>query len=110
MTPLAQVALAHDFDPVRWDEAPDWRRIAMVAVARAALGASGLSRADHARSAWFLSMTLQGWRWGRMLDERERTHPGVVEGDLTSGGTRHWTTLVDAVRDAARAAGVRMTE
>lgn len=118
---LARVALAHDHDPVPWDDAPGWRRDAMTAVAKAAIGACGPTRADHAFSAWFLAMTLAGWRWGRVFSDKERTHPGIVsfgkrenpdqagEG-LALGFANHWLRLVDAVRDEARRIGVRITE
>lgn len=107
---LAMLALEHDFDPVPWDEAPAWRRTAMAAAARAAVETSALTVADNARSAWFLSMTMQGWRWGHVLDERERTHPGIVTGELTRGGTAHWHALAVAVRERARVMGVRVME
>lgn len=84
----------------------------MAAVARAAIGASGLGRADHAFSAWLLSMTLSGWKWGRDFDERERTHPGIVTfaGGLPRDDTTRWTRLVDAVRARAREVGLWVTE
>lgn len=109
---IARVALANDVDPVRWEEAPDWRRTAMAEVARAAIGASGLSRADHAFSAWLLSMTVSGWKWGRDFDERERTHPGIImfRGGLPREDTTRWTRLVDAVRARAREVGLWVTE
>lgn len=109
---IARVALAHDADPVRWEDAPDWRRAAMAAVASAAIGASGLSRADHAFSAWLLSMTVSGWKWGRDFDECERTHPGIImfRGGLPNGDTTHWTRLVDAVRTRAKEIGLWVTE
>jgi hypothetical protein len=109
---IARVALANDVDPVRWEDAPDWRRAAMAEVARAAIGASGLSRADHAFSAWLLSMTVSGWKWGRDLDERERTHPGIIMfgGGLPREDTTRWTRLVDAVRARAREVGLWVTE
>jgi hypothetical protein len=109
---LARVALSRDHDPVPWDDAPEWRRVAMAAVARAALGACGLSRADHAFSAWLLSMTTSGWGWGRSFDEKERTHPGILAfaGGLPAGEAKHWTVLVDAVRAEAKVLGVRITE
>lgn len=118
---LAEVALSKDHDPVPWIDAPEWRRAAMAAVARVAVGACGLSRADHAFSAWLLSVTTSGWRWGRVLDEKERTHPGIVsfgprenpdqfDQGLSLNFAAHWAALVDAVRDRAKALGVRVTE
>jgi hypothetical protein len=102
----ARAALATDFDAVAWDEAPEWRRQAARAVARAALGSPS---PDQARMAWFTEMSLQGWRWDRALDERTKTHPGMVAGELTSGGTRHWHGVVERVRDTARRVGARIT-
>lgn len=109
---LAEVALSKDRDPVPWLAAPEWRRAAMTAAARAAIGAIGLSRADHAFSAWLLSVTTSGWKWGHSFDEKERTHPGILTyaGGLPDGDSRHWTTLVDAVRAEAKTLGVRITE
>lgn len=109
---LARVALANDLEPIQWEDAPEWRRSAMIAVARAAVGASGLSRADHAFSAWLLSMTVSGWKWGRDFDERECTHPGIVmfRGGLPRGDSTHWTRLVDAVRARAKEIGLWVTE
>lgn len=84
----------------------------MTAVAKAAIGASGLSRADHAFSAWLLSMTVSGWKWGHVFDERERTHPKIItfKGGLPHGDSTHWTRLVDAVRAKAREIGLWVTE
>lgn len=84
----------------------------MAAAAKAAIGASGLSRADHAFSAWLLSMTTSGWKWGHSFDERERTHPGIVTfgKGLPRGDTAHWTRLVDAVRARAKEVGLWVTE
>lgn len=109
---LAKVALSKDHDPVPWDKATAWRRTAMTMVALAAIGASGLSRADHAFSAWLLSMTTSGWKWGPSFDERECTHPGIIsfsEG-LPRTDTMHWTTLVDAVRAEAERVGLWVTK
>ena len=112
LTVLAKAALSRDHEPVPWDSAPEWRRAAMAAVARAAIGACGMGRADHAFSAWLLSMTTLGWRWGHVFSEAERTHPGIItfQGGLNAGDTRHWNGVVDAVRDTARVLGVRVTE
>jgi len=105
-TTCAKAALEHDFDPVPWTEAPDWRRVAAYAVADAALNTGS---PDFTRSAWFLAMTLQGWRWDRVLDEEKKTHPGIVEGELTRSGSKHWENVVKQVRDVGRLHGVRMT-
>jgi hypothetical protein len=102
----AQAALAADFDPVSWDEAPEWRRQAARAVARSALSTAN---PDQARMAWFTEMSQQGWRWDRVHDEKAKTSPGMVEGELTHGGTRHWVNVVDKVREVGRRAGARMT-
>lgn len=118
---IARVALANDVDPVRWEDAPDWRRTAMAEVAKAAIGASGLSRADHAFSAWLLSMTMSGWKWGHVFDEKARTHPGIVsfgkkenpqqfQEGLLEKSVERWTCLVDAVRDKAKEIGLWITE
>jgi hypothetical protein len=109
---ISRAALAHDVDPTPWDDAPAWRRAAMTAVALASIGASGLSRADHAFSAWFLSMTTSGWKWGPVFDERERMHPGIVTygGGLPRADTPRWTALVDAVRAEAKVVGLWVTE
>ncbi len=109
---IARAALAHDADSVTWDAAPPWRRAAMTAVALAAIGASGLSRADHAVSAWLLSMTTSGWKWGPNFDERERTHPDIVTygGGLPRKETARWNVLVDAVRAEAKVVGLWVTE
>jgi hypothetical protein len=104
-TACARAALAADFDPVPWDEAPRWRQLAMYAVAAAALDTN---HADHARSAWVLEMTKQGWRWDKALDEEKKTHPGIVFGELTYGGTKHWDAVVKAVRSEGRRLGMRM--
>jgi hypothetical protein len=106
---LAQAALTADFDPVPWDEAPDWRRIPARRIAEAAVASSGLSAAEHARSAWTLAMTTLGWYWGREIDEKAKRHPGIVYGELTRGGVAHWTGVVEAVRAVARQRGVRLT-
>lgn len=104
-TACAKAALAADFDPVPWEEAPDWRRVAAYAVADACLNTGS---PDFARSAWFLAMTMQGWRWDRTLDEAQKTHPGIVEGELTRGGSKHWENVVKQVREVGRDLGVRM--
>ena len=102
----AHAALAADFDPVPWDEAPEWRRQAARAVARSALSAAN---PDQARMAWFTEMAQQGWRWDRVLDEKTKSHPGMVVVELTRGGTRHWNDVVDRVREVGRRVGARMT-
>jgi len=102
----AKVALANDFDPVPWEDAPQWRRDAAVEVANAALNTGN---PDKAREAWLLAMTTMGWRWDPVLDEQKKTHPGIVFGELTRGGTKHWMNVVDRVRQTARELGVRMT-
>lgn len=109
---IARVAMAHDLEFVRWEDAPDWKRSAMTAVAQAAIGACGLSRADHAFSAWLLSMTMSGWKWGHSFDECERTHPGIItfKGGLSRDDATHWTFLVDAVRAKAKEVGLWVTE
>jgi hypothetical protein len=104
-TACAKAALENDFDPVPWADAPDWRRVAAYAVADAALNTNN---PDFTRSAWFLAMTMQGWRWDRVFDEQKKTHPGIVEGELTRGGSKHWENVVAAVRAVGRGLGVRM--
>ena len=105
-TACAKAALENDFDPVPWAEAPDWRRTAAYAVADAALNTNN---PDFARSAWFLAMTSQGWRWDRVYDEEKKTHPGLIVGELTGGGTKHWANVVAQVRKVGRLQGVLMT-
>lgn len=102
----ARAALSADFDPVPWEEAPEWRRQAAFAVARSALESTS---PDKAREAWFVEMSSQGWRWDRDLDEAKKTHPGMVVGELTRGGTVHWKNVVDRVREVGRQYGARMT-
>lgn len=103
----ARAALTADFDPVPWDEAPAWLCQVMTAVARAALD---MNSPDHARSAWFLEMTKMGWRWDREFNEQRKTHPGIRDGDLTAGGTKHWCEVVRRVREVGREHGVRMLD
>lgn len=103
----AMAALAADFDPVAWDDAPEWRQEAAAAVARAALDTGG--NPDFVRMAWFTKMVELGWKWGHSLDEQAMTHPGIVVGELTRGGTKHWLEVCRTVRDVARARHVRMT-
>lgn len=104
-TACAREALAADFDAVLWDSAPEWRRRVAYAVAEAALDTNN---PDYARMAWTTEMVALGWRWDRELDEAKKTHPGIVMGELTRGGTRHWLGVVKRVRDVARPLGVRM--
>lgn len=101
----AKAALGADFDPMPWDDAPRWRQFAAYAVAKAVI-ATG--HPDHVRSAWVLEMVTQGWRWSQALDEKAKTHPGIVFGELTRGGTVHWMNVVKAVREVGKARGVRM--
>lgn len=102
LTHCARAALSADFDPVAWESAPEWRRQAAEAVARAAL----LSKSpDQIRAAWLTQMVAMGWRWDRELDEQKKTHPGIVTGDLTGGGTRHWNNVIAQVRQAAQSVG-----
>jgi len=101
----AKAALAADFDPVPWDEAPAWRQNAACAVADAALNTNS---PDFTRSAWYECMTSHGWRWDKVLDEQKKTHPGIVVGELTRGGSKHWENVVMQVRDVGRRLGVRM--
>lgn len=101
----ARAALAADFDPVPWKDAPVWRRLAAVAVSKACLETGS---PDFARSAWFLQMTSAGWRWDKTFSERYKTHPGIVEGELTRSGSKHWENVVKQVRDVGRRLGVRM--
>ena len=101
----AQEALAADFDAVPWDAAPEWRRRAAAAVAESALDTNN---PDFARMAWFTEMVATGWRWDRVLDEVAKTHPGIVVGELTRGGTRHWLEVVRRVRRVGVDRGVRM--
>jgi hypothetical protein len=102
----AREALAADFDAVPWDEAPEWRRLVAFEVARSALNSTS---PDKARESWFNEMVRQGWRWDRALDEKAKTHPGIIAGELTRGGTKHWQNVVDRVRAIARRVGARMT-
>jgi hypothetical protein len=102
----ARAALAADFDPVPWDDAPEWRRQAARAVAQSALCSPS---PDKAREAWFCEMARQGWQWDKILDEKTKRHPGMVTGELTRGGTRHWHGVVESIRDVARRVGARMT-
>jgi hypothetical protein len=106
---LARVALAQDFDPVPWEDAPAWRQIVSKRIAESAVRSSGMGRAEQARSAWTLAMTTMGWSWAREVDEVNKKHPGVVMGELTTGGVRHWNNVVDAIRDEARLRGLRLT-
>jgi hypothetical protein len=105
-TACAKAALEHDFDPVPWLDAPHWRRETAYAVAEAALNTNN---PDFTRSAWFLAMTLMGWRWDKTFDEQKKTHPGIVAGELTRSGSKHWENIVKQVRDVGRSLGVRMT-
>lgn len=101
----ARAALDADFDSIPWDDAPFWRRHAAAAVAKAALDTNN---PDFTRSAWFLAMTQMGWRWDKFLDETQKTHPGIVAGELTRSGSKHWENVVKQVRDVGRGLGVRM--
>lgn len=94
-TECAKAALAADFDPVPWDEAPKWRQLAAYAVAESALNTAN---PDFTRSAWVLEMTTQGWRWDHAFNEALKTHPGIVFGALTRGGFTHWQNVVTQVR------------
>lgn len=102
----ARAALAADFDPVPWDEAPQWRRRAALAIAHSAIASMS---PDQARMAWFTEMSSMGWRWDNVFDEPKKTHPGMDVGELTRGGTRHWAAVVERVRATARRVGTRMT-
>lgn len=104
-TACAQAALAADFDPVPWAQAPPWRQATAYAVAEAALDTN---HADHLRAAWVQAMTAQGWRWDRVFDEAAKTHPGIVVGELTRGGSIHWQNVATRVREIGRVRGVRM--
>lgn len=101
----AREALAADFDAPTWDNAPEWRRRAAAAVAEAALDTNN---PDFARSAWTHEMCAMGWRWDREVDEARKTHPGIVFGELTRGGTRHWLSVVRRVRLVGIHHGLRM--
>ena len=102
----AKAALAADFDPVPWDQAPEWRKRVACAVAKAALDTAS---PDWARQSWLNEMVAMGWRWDKVLDEQRKTHPGIVVGELTRGGTAHWVNVVRVVREKARVLGARMT-
>jgi len=102
----AREALAADFDPVPWVSAPKWRQRVAYAVAVSALTTTS---PDQARMAWFNEMSRQGWRWDRVLDESKKTHPGMVDGELTRGGSRHWENVVARVREIGLRVGARMT-
>lgn len=106
---LAAVVLENDFEPIAWAVAAPWARVAAQHVARAAVACSGLSCAEHARGAWTLGMTLQGWAWGPIVDVALKRHPGIVFGELTRSGVTHWTRVVDAVRAEAKRRGVMVT-
>jgi hypothetical protein len=106
-TECAKAALAADFDPVPWETAPRWRQLAAYAVADAALNTAN---PDFTRSAWFLEMTTQGWRWDHVFDEAKKTHPGIVTGELTRGGVKHWQNVIDRVREVGQRLGVRMLD
>lgn len=101
----SRAALAADFDPVPWEEAPTWRRKAALAVALAALNTNN---PDHTRAAWTHEMCEMGWRWSQELNEQQKTHPGIVFGELTKGGTKHWLGVIKTVREVGKARGVRM--
>lgn len=102
----AKSALTADFDSVPWDDAPEWRKNVARAVAQAALDTTN---PDAVRMAWFTEMTRLGWRWGREIDETQREHPGIITGELTRGGARHWESVIAQVRATGRLIGVRMT-
>lgn len=101
----ARAALAADFEPVPWADAPPWRRKAALAVALAALNTNN---PDHARAAWVTEMVDQGWRWSQEFNEQQKTSPGIVYGELTKGGTNHWLSVVKAVREVGQTHRVRM--
>lgn len=103
----SRTALATDFDPVPWEEAPTWRRKAALAVALAALNTNN---PDQTRAAWVTEMVAQGWRWSQEYDEAKKTSPGIVYGELTGGGTKHWLNVIKAVREVGKAHGVRMLD
>ena len=103
----AMAALSADFDSVPWGDAPEWRQDVAAATARAALDTGG--NPDFTRMAWFHKRVELGWRWSQVYNEAAKTHPGIVAGELTRGGTAHWLEVCRAVRDVARARGVRMT-
>ena len=100
-----RAALAADFDPVPWEDAPVWRRHAALAVALAALNTNN---PDHTRAAWVTEMCNQGWRWSQEFNEQQKTSPGIVFGELTRSGTNHWLAVIKAVREVGKARGVRM--
>jgi hypothetical protein len=104
-TACAKVALLNDFDPLEWDDAPSWRQEAAFAIAEAALDTNN---PDATRAAWFTKMVEMGWKWDRFLDVEKKTHPGIVTGELTRGGSKHWENVVKLVRVCGRAGGVRM--
>jgi len=106
-TECAKAALENDFDPVPWDEAPRWRQLAAYAVADSALNTNS---PDFTRSAWVLEMTVQGWYWDHAFDEKRKTHPGIVFGELTRGGVKHWSNVVARVREVGTRLGVRMLD
>jgi hypothetical protein len=106
-TECAKAALENDFDPVPWDEAPRWRQLAAYAVADSALNTNS---PDFTRSAWVLEMTVQGWYWDHAFDEKKKTHPGIVFGELTRGGVKHWSNVVAKVREVGKRLGVRMLD
>jgi hypothetical protein len=101
----AREALAADFDPVPWDEASEWRRRVSAVVAESALDTNN---PDHMRCAWTTEMCAMGWKWDREFSEAAKTHPGIVFGELTRGGTKHWCEVARRVRDVGRRLGVRM--
>lgn len=53
-------------------------------------------------------MCTMGWRWEQTFDEAKKTHPGIVFGELTKGGTNHWLNVIKAVREVGKARGIRM--
>ena len=60
-----------------WDDAPDWQRNSAVAGVRAVVEGQVFD-AEQLHRNWMRDKMADGWKWGKVKDAEQKTHPGMV--------------------------------
>lgn len=66
-----------DDNQLTWDDAPEWQRLS------AMMGAENIRdnptiTPEQQHSLWMAHKKAQGWKFGELKDEKEKTHPCMV--------------------------------
>ncbi len=67
-----------DFSQVDWDAAPEWQKNSSRAGVRAHLAAGGRMTPEDSHRSWMNQKLIDGWKFGPVKDEVQKTHPCMV--------------------------------